>query len=205
MNEIVRKDSLNDVQLLMDDIKDKHKRVSSISTPKKFVMKKQGMDYTGLGYMKYIADKEYTGWSWEILKTEAIGTEAWLVHGRLKYYDCGIWRTGDMVAAHRIQTKRGSDGSYVDIGNDIKAANTDCMKKAFNVYLNVADDVYKNLIETDLSDKEKEVITKMAVNTKYNDDILEKIKDGIINKSNYKSSIAKLKRLIGDKGDKNET
>ena len=81
-----------------------------------------------------------------------------MVHGRLKWFEGGIWREGDCTAAHRIQKKRNSD-SFVDVGNDIKSANTDCIKKAFNMYLNIADDVYRNRVEdTSLSQEEIEYL-----------------------------------------------
>ena len=124
-------------------ITDKHKKVSKIKTPKPFVKKKMGMEYVEFSYMRDVADKEFPGWSWTIEKTEVLGSEAFVVQGRLKWYDEGIWREADMVAAHRIQKKRGTN-EFVDIGNDIKASNTDCIKKAFNMYLNIADDVYRS-------------------------------------------------------------
>ena len=81
------------------------------------------MDYVEYSYMREIADKHYPGWSWTVIKTEFAGTEAYVVHGRLKWFDNGVWREGDSTAAHRVQKKRGSS-DYVDLGNDIKAANT---------------------------------------------------------------------------------
>jgi hypothetical protein len=63
-----------------------------------------------------------------------------------------------MVAAHRIQKKRGTD-EFVDIGNDVKASNTDCLKKALNMYLNIADDVYRNQV-VDLDESEKMLINE---------------------------------------------
>ena len=133
-----------------------------MKTPKPYIKQKAGMDYVEYSYMRDIADKEFAGWSWEIVSTEMLGSAAYVVHGRLKWYDEGIWRTGDMVAAHRIQTKRGT-GDFVDIGNDVKAANTDAIKKAFNMYMNIADDVYRNQIEDmELSDEEKNDILVLA-------------------------------------------
>tara|TARA_R100001082_G_scaffold109954_1_gene88396 strand:+ start:1330 stop:1941 length:612 start_codon:yes stop_codon:yes gene_type:complete len=123
-----------------------HDKVSMENTPKSFVKKKMGQDYVEISYMKKLADKYFAGWSWTIIKTETLGSEAFVVHGRLKWYEGGIWREGDMTAAHRIQKKKGSN-EFVDIGNDIKSANTDCMKKAFNMYMNIADDVYRNRVE----------------------------------------------------------
>ena len=177
-------------------ITDKHKHVSSLTTPSPYVKKKQGMDYVEYSYMREIADKEFPGWSWTIEKTEVLGSEAYVVHGRLKWFDEGIWRQGDMCAAHRIQKKRGID-EFVDIGNDVKAANTDCIKKAFNMYLNICDDVYRNQVEDfELSDEQKDEIVEAAalVNEARLQEITELIKDQVIHNGNYKSSLAKLQR-----------
>ncbi len=177
-------------------ITDKHKHVSGLTTPSPYVKKKQGMDYVEYSYMREIADKEFPGWSWTIEKTEVLGSEAYVVHGRLKWFDEGIWRQGDMCAAHRIQKKRGID-EFVDIGNDVKAANTDCIKKAFNMYLNICDDVYRNQVEDfELSDEQKDEIVEAAalVNESRLQEITELIKDQVIHNGNYKSSLAKLQR-----------
>ena len=101
-----------------------------------------------------------------------------------------------MVAAHRIQKKRGTN-EFVDIGNDIKAANTDCMKKAFNMFLNIADDVYRNQIEDlELSNDEKNDILELAAKCSKGrlDEITKLINNGTLHTENYKSSYAKLKR-----------
>ena len=177
-------------------ITDKHKLVSGLKTPSPYIKKKQGMDYVEYSYMREVADKEFPGWSWTIEKTEVLGSEAYVVHGRLKWFDEGIWRQGDMCAAHRIQKKRGID-EFVDIGNDVKAANTDCIKKAFNMYLNICDDVYRNQVEDfELSDEQKDEIVEAAalVNETRLQEITELIKDQIIHNGNYKSSLAKLQR-----------
>ena len=180
------------------EIADKHKKVSQTETPKHFVKKKyDGMEYCEISYMKSIAEEEFTPWNWEIISEGELGTEAYKVHGRLTYTDAsGVIRIGDMVAAHRIQKKRGTK-EFVDIGNDIKAANTDCMKKAFNMYLNIADDVYRNQIEDlELSDSEKNDILEIAAKCSEGrlKEITKLINDGTLHAENYKSSYAKLKR-----------
>ena len=190
-------DSLNIINESLKLITEKHKKVSSITTPTPYIKKKMGMDYVEYSYMREIADKEYPGWSWTIINTENLGSEAFVIHGRLKWFDSGVWREGDMTAAHRIQKKRGTD-EFVDIGNDVKAANTDCIKKAFNMYLNIADDVYRNQVDdVELTDDEKEELLLAAGSI--SDEILEKVKSKIDNleiyKGNYKSSLAKLSRL----------
>tara|TARA_R100001530_G_scaffold135629_2_gene113326 strand:+ start:165 stop:782 length:618 start_codon:yes stop_codon:yes gene_type:complete len=193
---VVDKEMLAATDIIRKAITEKHKKVSDMSTPKPFVKKKMGMDYVEYSYMREIADKEYPGWSWTIQKTEVLGSEAFVVHGRLKWYDEGIWREADMVAAHRIQKKRGTN-EFVDIGNDVKASNTDCIKKAFNMYLNIADDVYRNQVEDmELSDEQKNDILVLAAEVSEDrlSQVHELIKDQTIHNGNYLASFSKLQR-----------
>ena len=213
-NEIVVADNqtISVTNTIKQAITDKHKSVSRIKTPKPFIKKKMGLDYVEFSYMREIADKEYPGWSWTIEKTEVLGSEAYVVHGRLLWYDEGIWRKADMVAAHRIQKKRGTN-EFVDIGNDVKAANTDCIKKAFNMYLNIADDVYRNQVEDlELSDEQKNEILVLAgdVGEERMEQVHDLIKDQAINTINFNSSMRKLDRelliKVGKEAEKkNET
>lgn len=180
----------------LESITDRHDLVSSISTPKAYIKKKMDLDYVEIGYMKKQADKFYPGWSWQIISTEVLGTEAYVVHGRLSWFDGTIQRVGDMTAAHRIQKKK-SDGAFVDIGNDIKAANTDCMKKAFNMYMNIADDVYRNQVEdTELSDEQiaNLVTTAAAISKEKETQISELISNGSIHGINYQGALDRLQR-----------
>ena len=193
---VVDKQMLDAVNKVRKSITKKHKSVSNINTPKPFVKKKMGLDYVEYSYMREVADKEYPGWGWTIIKTETLGSEAYVVHGRLKWYDEGIWREGDMTAAHRIQKKRGTD-EFVDIGNDIKSANTDCIKKAFNFYLNIADDVYRNQVEDmTLSDDQINTLIESAAKVSKDrlSEVTELINDQTIHRANYKASMAKLQR-----------
>jgi|TARA_R100001530_G_scaffold79552_2_gene55475 ribosomal protein L32E len=196
---IYDRQSLKAVSDIRKAITEKHKAVSSQSTPKPYIKKKMGLDYVEYGFMREIVDKEFPGWSWTIIKTEMFGTAAFMVHGRLKWFDEGIWREGDMTAAHRIQKKRGTD-EFVDIGNDIKAANTDCIKKAFNMYLNVCDDVYRNQVEDlELTDDQKDEIVSVAakVSKERHSEIAELVSEQTIHTGNYKSSLAKINREAG--------
>tara|TARA_R100001086_G_C11814373_1_gene252435 strand:+ start:154 stop:786 length:633 start_codon:yes stop_codon:yes gene_type:complete len=187
-------------------ITNKHKSVSRIKTPKPFIKKKMGLDYVEFSYMREIADKEYPGWSWTIEKTSVLGSEAFVVHGRLTWHDEGIWRKADMVAAHRIQKKRGTN-EFVDIGNDVKAANTDCIKKAFNMYLNIADDVYRNQVEDlELSDEQKHELLVLAdeVSAERYEQVHELIKEQAVNTANYNSSKLKLERELEKQNETTE-
>ena len=197
MNELtlIENGSLQNINKALNNITKHHKKVSDIKTPKPFIKQKMGMDYVEYSYMREIADKHYPGWSWTVIKTEFAGTEAYVVHGRLKWFDNGVWREGDSTAAHRVQKKRGSS-DYVDLGNDIKAANTDCIKKAFNMYMNICDDVYRNQVEDpELTDEQRNNISELAKLANREDEVMSKVDEGIINAFNYKASIAKLERL----------
>jgi len=197
MNElaIIENGVLTDINKALKKITKHHKKVSSIITPKAFIKQKMGMDYVEYSVMRDIADKEYPGWSWTVIKTEFAGTEAYVIHGRLKWFDNGVWREGDATAAHRVQKKRGTN-DYVDLGNDIKAANTDCIKKAFNMYMNICDDVYRNQVEDpELTDEQKNNILESAKLAGRDTEVMEKVESGVINAFNYKASIAKLERL----------
>ena len=197
MNElaIIENGALTDINKALKSITKQHKKVSGIATPKAFIKQKMGMDYVEYSVMRDIADKEYPGWSWTVIKTEFAGTEAYVIHGRLKWFDNGVWREGDATAAHRVQKKRGTN-DYVDLGNDIKAANTDCIKKAFNMYMNICDDVYRNQVEDpELTDKQKNNILESAKLSGRDTEVMEKVESGVINAFNYKASMAKLERL----------
>ena len=147
--------------------------------------------------MREVADKEYPGWSWTIVSTQFVGDAAFLIHGRLKWFDEGIWREGDVTASHRVQ-KSTKTNTYLDIGNDVKAANTDAIKKAMNMYLNIADDVYKNIVEDmELTDKQVEDMIKVAetISEDYKVRVGRSIQEGNVTGLNYKGSMDKLRRI----------
>ena len=197
MNELalIENGSLTSINKALNNITKHHKKVSDINTPKPFIKQKMGMDYVEYSYMREIADKHYPGWSWIVIKTEFAGTEAYVVHGRLKWFDNGVWREGDSTAAHRVQKKRGTT-EYVDLGNDIKAANTDCIKKAFNMYMNICDDVYRNQVEDpELSDEQMKNLSDASKLVEREDEIMSKVEEGVITAINYKAAMAKLERL----------
>ena len=199
MNEIsTTKEDMITINKALSEITKHHKKVSNIKTPKAFIKQKMGMDYVEYSVMRDVADREFPGWSWTVIKTEFAGTEAYVVHGRLKWFDSGVWREGDATASHRVQKKRGTT-EYVDLGNDIKAANTDCIKKAFNMYMNICDDVYRNQVEdAELTEEEIDelLITANKISADKHQEIKDYINDGIIHGINYRGALAKLKRQI---------
>jgi len=211
-NELIlaNDDSLNMINKALSAITKHHKKVSNLKTPKAYIYKKdtgmgKKLDYVKYPYMRDVANKHFPGWSWTIINTEFAGTEAFVVHGRLKWFDNGVWREGDMTAAHRIQKKRGTT-QYVDLGNDIKSANTDCIKKAMNHYMSIADDIYKAQVKSEeeivaeieknkLSSEELSEILKLAQNAGKLNEIKNKIETHEISKTNYEGACAKLTRL----------
>ena len=185
---------------LLQNVTKKHDEVSRIETPKIFIKKKQNFDYVDVGYMKKLADKHFPGWSWKIISHNALGSEAYVVHGSLKFYDNGIMRTGDMIAAHTLQKLRGTQ-NFSNIGNDVKAANTDTMKKAFNMYMNIADDVYRKHVENvSLTDEQKNTITIYleGVEGKIAGQVNRGVEEGSVTAQNFDATIRRLTSIRDD-------
>ena len=124
-----------------------------------------------------------------------LGDKVIVVHGRLKVMDEGVPRSFDSVAAHRIAVSR-SGGGYVDLGNDLKAANSDAFKVAVNRLCNVADDVYrKQYIDKSITEEQYNKLLSMMSQLDVED--AEKVESaligGKINKDNYDKVLSKLK------------
>ena len=187
-----------DVSSIEETLKKKHEEVSVRETPKGYVKQRQGFDYVEEGYMRNVLNEQYPIWSWEIIKYELLGT-AWVsVHGRLKIIDGGISRSFDSVSAHRIQSSRAS-GDFVDIGNDMKAANSDAFKVAVNRLCNIADDVYRKAYG--LTEKQKESLFDMLSDIN-DEEVLDKVTQGVedctINRSNFNRTVKWLTTQIGE-------
>ena len=179
----------------------KHSEVSQLDTPNYYVKQQQGFDYVDEGYMRHLLNMHYPIWKWDIIKYEFIGDKAIAVHGRLTIMDNGVERHFDSIDAHRVAS---NDKGYVDIGNDLKSANTDCFKVAVNRLCNIADDVYRKRIEDiSLSDKQiKSIESKLKRIDPTSSDLKDKIHRGIenmtINATNYDATMRKLKTIIGE-------
>ena len=183
-------------------IYEKHKSISLTDTPSYYVKEKQGVDYVEEGYMRHVLNKFFPVWNWEIIKYELLGSEWIVVQGRLTIYDNGICRKYDSVSSHRIQKKRDSD-EFVDIGNDIKAANSDAFKVAVNRLCNVSDDVYRKRIEeAELTDKQKKLIMDLATKVDKQVAVEQSIMSGRIHRFNATRTIDQLKALISKQQNK---
>ena len=197
-----------DIQQISDDIESsrpeiyeesslisKHQNVSEAPTPQDVVKSRNGFDYVDEGYMRWRLNQHYPIWSWEVIKYETLGDKAIVVHGRLKIMDEGIPRSFDSVAAHRIAQARSGAG-YVDLGNDLKAANSDAFKVAVNRLCNVADDVYrKQYVDKTLSQNQYDAL--LLVMSQLDVQEAEKVEialsSGKINTDNYDKVMSKLK------------
>jgi hypothetical protein len=183
-------------QAIQDDVLiRKHQKVSEEPTPSDVVKSRNGFDYVDEGYMRWRLNQHYPIWSWEVIKYETLGDKAIVVHGRLKVMDEGVPRSFDSVAAHRIAVSRNGSG-YVDLGNDLKAANSDAFKVAVNRLCNVADDVYrKQYIDKSLGDVQlnnlMDIIAEMD-NKEEADKVHRALRSGMINQDNYDKVMSKL-------------
>ena len=178
-----------------DVLQSKHNNVSKISTPKAFVKDKGGFDYVDEAYMRNQLNSHYPIWNWDIINYEFIGDKVICLHGRLTIIDHGGERHFDSVAAHRIATNQ---KGYVDLGNDLKAANSDCFKVAVNRLCNIADDVYRKTIpDLTLSEKQRDSINKLLDGL--DDSMVMKVKNGMkdlsINSTNYEATIRRLEQV----------
>jgi len=204
---------MNQVQILesqaMQSIQLRHKTVSRIVTPRMYIYRlpHDDFDYIDKAWMKYVADQYYPGWTFLIIEKDKLIENglpsAYEITGRLKWWEDGIWREGDMSAAHRIQ--RNSAGKLVNPGNDLKAAVTDCLKKALNTYLNIGDDVYMNQVERweineketqdllNAADKVDDIYRSMNYTTPFTGQIQKKLDDNIIHPGNLETELANLK------------
>ena len=177
----------------------KHNTMATLDTPKAYIKQQQGFDYVDEAFMRHQLNQHYPIWKWEIIKYEFIGDKAISVHGRLTVVDNGIERYFDAVDAHRIAS---NDKGYVDIGNDLKSANTDCFKVAVNRLCNIADDVYRKRVE-DLSLNEDQISVLEDKIKKLKDDekikvIRESVKNMAINTTNYTATMRRIDSLIGE-------
>ena len=177
----------------------KHSEVSQLDTPNYYVKQQQGFDYVDEGYMRHLLNLHYPIWKWEIIKYEFIGDKSIAVHGRLTIVDNGVERHFDSIDAHRIAS---NDKGYVDIGNDLKSANTDCFKVAVNRLCNIADDVYRKRIEDITLSTEQVATIEGKLKVIKDKASVVRIQTGIekmtINSTNYDATMRKIETLIGE-------
>ena len=182
-------------------VQTKHKTVSDFQTPQVYVQKRQNFDYVDEGYMRQIMNDFYPVWSWTIISWSTNFEEGHVeVHGRLTIVDEGFERNFDSVASHRIMRKRDS-GQLVDLGNDMKSANTEAFKVAANRLCNVSDDVYRKSVLTQTQLDTLEGLYKQLPIAKT---VIEKIAKHEVNNSNFAVTVEKLESLVKQQQKQNK-
>tara|TARA_R110000824_G_scaffold10990_2_gene47957 strand:+ start:6976 stop:7590 length:615 start_codon:yes stop_codon:yes gene_type:complete len=182
----------------------KHEEISKAKTSPLYVQKRQGpggttLDYVDEGYMRRVLNTQYPLWSWEVIKYEFLGKESVAVHGRLIIIDNGTQRSFDALAAHRVAVKK-ETGDFVDLGNDMKSANTEAFKVACNRLCNIADDVYRKAI---LSQEQIDTLEGAIgmVDGQTRRKIKESVGNNSINPSNFNETMERINKMIKREGE----
>ena len=178
-----------------------HSQISATKTPSYYVNDKNGMDYVDEGYMRLMLNERFPVWSWEVQKYEFMGDKAIAVHGRLTIVDNGVIRYFESIAAHRIAVSQ-KTGNYVDLGNDLKSAVTDCFKVCVNRLTNIADDVYRKqyLSSEQISMIEDRLAEVMDAGVRGK--VVRGIKGKTINAVNLEGTLTKLDKIIAEQSKK---
>lgn len=188
------------------DIKNRHDGVSKETTSPLYVQKRPGkgggtFDFVNEGYMRQILNDNYPVWSWEVIKYEFLGKEAVAVHGRLMIVEDGSPRYFDALAAHQMSVSR-ETGVYIDLGNDMKSANTEAFKVACNRLCNISDDVYrKSVLSKAQLDTIEGVIGDLDGQTRRK--VRESIGTNVINPSTFDTAMERLLAINEDKEKNN--
>ena len=188
----------------LDRIKDTHRIASAGRTPSTQIKRRpDGYDYVEEGYMRKKLNDIYPIWSWILDEIQFLGGEWVWARGTLIIDDHGVVRKYGAAASHRITYKRGvphTPENIIDIGNNIKASNSDAFKVAANRLCNIADDVYRKQVElpkplTDSQKLEIEQLLWEIGNKTFQTRIESQIADERINSVNYKSALNKLQKM----------
>lgn len=160
-------DFLDRTNKLKEVLYNRQKTVSALKTPAEEIKRRaDGFDYAEEGYMRDQLNKLFPGWSWIEAGNSPVqfplGAHWVVVSGKLRVPDFGIvtpdgkifFREFFSPCAHRVQFKRGADyepQNLINLGNDVKAANSEALKKAINSLCNISDDVYRKEMNQGLS------------------------------------------------------
>lgn len=194
-------------ELTSDMIRTVHEGISSHKTTPLYVKRLMDFDYVDEGYMRQVLNSHFPRWNWEIIAYQLIDNgsskhlDSILVHGRLYiYYEDGTERFFDALAGANIKylrdkvTKEPTE-VYVDLGNDMKTANTEAFKLAVNRLCNVSDDVYRKSVLTDEQCTELETLLAQLDGGTANG-IKKAVQSHEVNVHNYDESMDKINKLI---------
>lgn len=181
------------------EIKAGHDEISSRPTPAYYIEERQNFEYVDEAFIRNVLNECFPIWNWEIIEWKVVEGGSIAVHGRLIIDDCGVIRSYDAIASHRIALSR-DGGGHVDFGNDLKSANTDCFKVAVNRLCNVSDDIYRKSVLNEAQLDTIEGLIEQLPEASLQRKIIEGIKKKNINATNYDSSVERLQQII--KGEK---
>lgn len=193
-------------------IRETHKEVSHEQTPQSQVKNFMGFDYVTEGYIRSRLNHHYPIWSWEKAgPIQFLGSEWVTTDGVLVILDNGITRKFYSPGAARIQFKSGMDHTpenVIDVDNNVAASNSNAFKRAANRLANIADDVYRKIIE-DYELTEEEIKALKDIAEEAGPDTLQviigKLQDGDIDKTNYEKIVLVIKKRVARKNeDKND-
>jgi hypothetical protein len=181
----------------VDIINQKKFIVSLIKTPSEYIEEDyDGNSYPTIGYMTSIADMFYPGWRVRDLSQEKVMSK----DGELLYIQSSlylewpeiidgqlIWIGGPHSDAEQVQYRKGTDKSdlknVINLGNHFKGSITRALKKAFNTYMRICDDIYFNT-RVDLSTAEVEQILEMVkesnIKDKEKENVIELINNSLL-------------------------
>jgi hypothetical protein len=195
----LNRQGMDDLEQSEYEIRTLHSSISSRPTPAYYIEERQNFEYVDEAFMRSILNQCFPIWNWEIIDWKVVEGGSIAVHGRLIIDDCGVIRSYDAIASHRIALSR-DGGGHVDFGNDLKSANTDCFKVAVNRLCNVSDDVYRKSVLSESQLDTIEGLIEQLPEVSLQRKIIEGIKKKNINTTNYDSSVERLQQII--KGEK---
>lgn len=195
--------------------------VGGIKTPPEYIDKdERGIEYPAPYYMRAIADKWYPDWSFNNMSTiivlDHVGKPVESVMtGQLEFTSYNIdtetlkrvegserLRTGGIAASHKIQYSK-ERGTILDMGNDVKASVTDVIKKGWNLYMHICDDIYR-WESPQISEKQHEYLYDLidkidpSKHPKEYKEFLQALKDPNfkINKLNFSEALRRVKNIL---------
>jgi len=190
-----------------DKVRYTHNTISKKDTHPFYIQQRGGpggrmMDFVDEGYMRQVLNDNFPIWNWEVVSYEIYGQplpDYICVHGRLTIKDSGAERHFDALAAHQVKYMRDTSDT-VDLGNDMKSANTQAFKLACNRLCNISDDVYrKSVLSDEQLDTIEGMIGELDASTKKR--VTQSIGDHKINPGTFSKTMERLNAMT--KGENN--
>jgi hypothetical protein len=201
VNEVEPKQLVKLYKPMFDDLRDHDNAIKADKTPPDQVKKQQNFEYITFQHMKNKMDEYYPGWQEEIISLKMESGWA-IVHVRVTVVmPNGVAVSRDAMDAHRIQKNREKQ-TLVDPGNDIKAAVSDALKKAFSLF-SIGADVYK-FYEPVMTNEEVEILLQKAEIIGKRDIFEGHLEDGNLTAKNYAQNLARIERAIEEQEENAE-